>query len=446
MTLADFITLLFLTVLIGLNLHLLLRLARDSANRHDLKDDLARLDERLQQALTTGRQESGEAAAAQRRELQAQVKELERTLHALLTALGEGQQRRAAESTVAQQAQFEAVRKTLDDKLEAIRNSVGQQLDKVRQENAAKLEEMRRTVDEKLHETLEKRLGESFKQVSDRLEQVHKGLGEMQALAVGVGDLKKVLTNVKTRGTWGEIQLGALLEQLLTPDQYGSQIRPKPRSAETVDFAIKLPGRAADDQPVWLPIDAKFPKEDYERLADAAERGDAAGVEAAVRQLEARVRQEAREIRDKYISPPNTTDFAILYLPTEGLYAEVLRRPGLADALQRDYRVVVAGPTTLAALLNSLQMGFRSLAIQKRSSEVWKLLAVVKKKFEGFGETFSRVQKKIQEADRALDDARADTAVMGKRLRLVESADGATPDDLLSLPADADADDDTPAR
>jgi DNA recombination protein RmuC len=393
----------------------------------------------LQQALAAARQESAESAAAQRRELLSQMQELGRTLHALLSTLGEGQQRRIAELTAAQQAQFEAVRKTLDSKLESLRGSVGEQLDKVRQDNAVKLEEMRRTVDEKLHDTLEKRLGESFKQVSERLEQVHKGLGEMQALAVGVGDLKKVLTNVKTRGSWGEVQLGALLEQLLTADQYAAQVRVRPRSTEIVDFAIRLPGRDDGDTPVWLPIDAKFPKEDYERLSDAAERGDAAGVETAVRQLDARIRQEARDIRDKYIAPPDTTDFAILYLPTEGLYAEVLRRPGLADFLQRECRVVVAGPTTLAALLNSLQMGFRTLAIQKRSSEVWKLLAAVKKKFEGFGETFSRVQKKIQEADKALDDARSDTEIIGKRLRLVESADEAAVRDALALPAGSDA-------
>ena len=439
MTPADAIILLVLAVLIGLNVFALIRRARETTERRSVADDLARLNERLQQALTAARQESAESAAAQRRELLSQMQELGRTLHALLSTLGEGQQRRIAELTAAQQAQFDGVRKTLDSKLESLRGSVGEQLDKVRQDNAVKLEEMRRTVDEKLHDTLEKRLGESFKQVSERLEQVHKGLGEMQALAVGVGDLKKVLTNVKTRGSWGEVQLGALLEQLLTADQYAAQVRVRPRSTETVDFAIRLPGRDDGDTPVWLPIDAKFPKEDYERLSDAAERGDAAGVETAVRQLEARIRQEARDIRDKYIAPPDTTDFAILYLPTEGLYAEVLRRPGLADFLQRECRVVVAGPTTLAALLNSLQMGFRTLAIQKRSSEVWKLLAAVKKKFEGFGETFSRVQKKIQEADKALDDARSDTEIIGKRLRLVESADEAAVRDALALPAGTDA-------
>jgi DNA recombination protein RmuC len=439
MTPADAIILLVLAVLIGLNVFALIRRARETTESRSVADDLARLNERLQQALAAARQESAESAAAQRRELLSQMQELGRTLHALLSTLGEGQQRRIAELTAAQQAQFEAVRKTLDSKLESLRGSVGEQLDKVRQDNAVKLEEMRRTVDEKLHDTLEKRLGESFKQVSERLEQVHKGLGEMQALAVGVGDLKKVLTNVKTRGSWGEVQLGALLEQLLTADQYAAQVRVRPRSTEIVDFAIRLPGRDDGDTPVWLPIDAKFPKEDYERLSDAAERGDAAGVETAVRQLDARSRQEARDIRDKYIAPPDTTDFAILYLPTEGLYAEVLRRPGLADFLQRECRVVVAGPTTLAALLNSLQMGFRTLAIQKRSSEVWKLLAAVKKKFEGFGETFSRVQKKIQEADKALDDARSDTEIIGKRLRLVESADEAAVRDALALPAGSDA-------
>ncbi len=312
-------------------------------------------------------------------------------------------------------------RKELDGKLEAIRAGVEAQLDKVRQENREKLEEMRKTVDEKLHHTLEQRLGESFSQVSQRLEQVYKGLGEMQSLAAGVGDLKKVLTNVKTRGTWGEIQLGHLLEQILLPEQFERGARPKPGSAEQVEFAIKLPGHEDGDTPVLLPIDAKFPKEDYERLVDAAEKGDAAGVEQAVRDLEARVKGAARDIRDKYIAPPHTTNFAILYLPVEGLYAEVLRRAGLVDTLQREYRVTVAGPTTLAALLNSLQMGFRTLAIQKRSGEVWKTLAAVKKKFEGFKAIFDKAQQKLHEADRALDDARDDARIMGKKLRNVES-------------------------
>lgn len=437
----DWLTLAGVVLLFVMVLNLWRRQRRDTAQAHDVRESLAAQDERVQRAFAAARQEAAETAAAQRREMQTQIQELGRTLHALLSSLGEGQQRRLSELTAAQNGQFEIVRATLDTKLEAIRAAVGEQLDRVRQENTAKLEEMRRTVDEKLHETLEKRLGESFKQVSERLEQVHKGLGEMQALAVGVGDLKKVLTNVKTRGSWGEVQLGALLAQILTADQYATQVRVRARSAEIVDFAIRLPGRETDDTPVWLPIDAKFPKEDYERLVDASERGDVTGVEAASRQLENHVRQEARNIRDKYVAPPETTDFAILYLPTEGLYAEVLRRPGLADTVQRDCRVVIAGPTTLAALLNSLQMGFRTLAIQKRSGEVWKLLSAVKKKFEGFGETFSRVQKKIQEADRALDEARNDTAIMGRRLRQVESADDLTVRDALALPADSDTDD-----
>ena len=377
----------------------------------------------------------GKQQQAQSEQLRAQVGELTKTNEAKLTALTEAMTTKLSELVQANDRKMQELRDTVDRKLDALRQAIAEQLDKVRQENAAKLEEMRKTVDEKLHDTLEKRLGESFKQVSERLEQVHKGLGEMQSLATGVGDLKKVLTNVKARGIWGEIQLGTLLEQALAPEQYVIQARPKPRSPEVVEFAIKLPGRDESDEPVLLPIDAKFPKEDYERLVDAAERGDPAGVDEAVRQLEARIKQCARDIRDKYLAPPHTTDFAILYLPVEGLYAEVLRRPGLADALQRDCRVMVAGPTTLWAILNALQMGFRTLAIQKRSSEVWRILAAVKKKFADFGETFERAQKKIQEADRALDGARKDTQIMGKKLRQVEALPEADAAQILSLPA-----------
>jgi DNA recombination protein RmuC len=334
--------------------------------------------------------------------------------------------------TVQQKELLETLRNTIEQKFESIRLAVSEQLDKVRQENSLKLEEMRKTVDEKLHDTLEKRLGESFKQVSDRLEQVHKGLGEMQQLAAGVGDLKKVLTNVKVRGTWGEVQLGSLLEQILTQEQYVTNYCPKTKSQERVEFAIRLPGEG--DEPVYLPIDAKFPREDYERLIEASEKGDVAGVETATKQLEARISQEARDIRDKYISPPNTTDFAILYLPTEGLYAEALRRPGLSERLQRDCRVVIAGPTTLTALLNSLQMGFRTLAIQKRSSEVWKILAAVKKKFASFGEVFDKVQKKIQEADKVLEDARSKTKTIDKALNTVETMSDDDANRVLAIP------------
>jgi len=332
-----------------------------------------------------------------------------------------------------------------EKKIDALRVAVETKLAQIQADNASKLEEMRKTVDEKLQSTLEKRLGESFKFVSDRLEQVHKGLGEMQSLANGVGDLKKVLTNVKVRGTWGEIQLGSLLEQILTPDQYAQNVATKKGSADRVEFAIKLPGRGDGlDQTVWFPIDAKFPKEDYERLLEASERADAAAVEESSRMLEARIKLEAKAIRDKYIDPPNTTDFGLLYLPTEGLFAEVLRRPGLTDSLQRDFRVVVAGPTTLLAFLNSLQMGFRTLAIEKRSSEVWNLLGAVKTEFGKFGDVIDKVQKKIQEAGNVIDGAKVRTRAIEKKLRAVEELPAAEAQSLLAMPKGELMDDDEP--
>jgi DNA recombination protein RmuC len=309
----------------------------------------------------------------------------------------------------------------IDKKLDELKKAVETKLTQIQTDNSAKLEEMRKTVDEKLQGTLEKRLGESFRQVSERLEQVHKGLGEMQNLAIGVGDLKKVLTNVKTRGTWGEMQLGNLLEQILTPEQYAQNVATKQGSAERVEFAIKLPGRDTHDgKTVWLPIDAKFPKEDYERLVEASERADADAVEQAAKQLELRIKAEAGDIRDKYIDPPNTTDFGILFLPTESLYAEVLRRNGLMETLQREFRVVVTGPTTLAALLNSLQMGFRTLAIEKRSSEVWAVLGAIKTEFGKFGGIIEKVQKKLQEASNVIDTAATRTRTIERKLRTVE--------------------------
>ncbi|CCG42601.1 DNA recombination protein RmuC [Magnetospirillum molischianum] len=300
--------------------------------------------------------------------------------------------------------------------------TVSEQLDRVRGDNAAKLEQMRQTVDEKLQGTLEKRLGESFKLVSDRLEQVHKGLGEMQTLASGVGDLKRVLTNVKTRGTWGEVQLGALLEQIFRQDQFMREANCCKGSAERVDYAIRLPGKGDDEPEVLLPIDSKFPNEDYERLQLAVERADPEAVEAAARALEARVKVCAREIRNKYINPPVTTDFAILFLPTEGLYAEVLRRPGLIDLIQRDYKVVAAGPTTLGAILNAVQMGFRTMAIEKRSSEVWEILGAVKTEFGKYGEVLDKVQKKLQEASKTIDDVAVRKRAIDRQLRSVEAA------------------------
>ncbi|MFT0169108.1 DNA recombination protein RmuC [Paraburkholderia mimosarum] len=325
-----------------------------------------------------------------------------------------------------------------DRRLAEVRATLEQRLKDIEANNAAKLEEMRRTVDEKLHATLEQRLGESFKLVSDRLEQVHRGLGEMQTLAAGVGDLKKVLTNVKTRGTWGEVQLEALLEQMLTPDQYAKNVATVPKSSERVEFAIRLPGRgmtgasgAEGGEPVWLPIDAKFPREDYERLVDAQERADVLAIEEAGRALELRIRAEARTIAEKYIAPPHTTDFALLFLPTEGLYAEILRRPGLTDVLQRDCRVSVAGPTTLTALLNSLQMGFRTLAIERRSSEVWQVLGAVKTEFGKFGDVLARTKSQLETVTRSIEAAQVRTRAMNRKLRDVEALPGEAAATLL---------------
>jgi DNA recombination protein RmuC len=308
----------------------------------------------------------------------------------------------------------------LDERFERLKLAVEGRLAAIQADNAAKLDEMRRTVDEKLHATLEQRLGESFKLVSERLELVHRGLGEMHTLATGVGDLKRMLGNVKTRGTWGEVQLAALLEQLLTVDQFAANVATVPGSGERVDFAIRLPGKG-DGAVVWLPIDAKFPIEDYQRLLDAQERGEPLLVEEAARAIEARLKIEARSIHDKYVAPPHTTDFAFLYLPIEGLYAEALRRPGLADLLQREWRVSLAGPTTLSALLNSLQMGFRTLAIEQRSAEVWAVLGAVKTEFGKFGEALAHTRKKLDEASNSIGKAETRTRQLSRKLKEVEA-------------------------
>ncbi|MFZ1244642.1 MAG: DNA recombination protein RmuC [Azonexus sp.] len=320
----------------------------------------------------------------------------------------------------------------LDERFEHLKIAVETRLTAIQADNAAKLEEMRRTVDEKLHATLEQRLGESFKLVSDRLEQVHRGLGEMQTLAAGVGDLKRVLSNVKTRGTWGEVQLSALLEQLLTADQFGCNVVTKPGSNERVDFAIRLPGKG-DGAVVWLPIDAKYPIEDYQRLLDAQERGDPAAVEEASRAIETRLKNEAKSIHEKYVSPPHTTDFALLYLPLEGLYAEALRRPGLGETLQREWRVSLTGPTTLAAMLNSLQMGFRTLAIEQRSAEVWAVLGAVKTEFGKFGEALAHTRKKLEEASNSISKAETRTRQLSRRLKEVEALPVADSEQLIGM-------------
>ncbi len=347
-------------------------------------------------------------------------------LEALRQALQEDARRAREESAQSLSRFGDQLRQGLQEQAEhsqlrlaEVRGTLETRLKELQADNAKQLDAMRVTVDEKLHATLETRLGESFKLVSERLEQVHRGLGEMQGLAQGVGDLKRVLGNVKTRGMLGEVQLAALLEQLLTVDQYASNIATVPGSTERVEFAIRLPG--GGDTPVWLPIDAKFPREDYERLLDAQERADAEAAAAAAQALERRVREAARQIRDKYISVPATTEFAIMFLPTEGLYAEVLRRPGLFEALQRDQRVVVTGPTTLSATLSSLQMGFRTLAIEQRSSEVWQLLGAVKTEFGKFGAVLEKTRNQLDSVRNSIDAAGVRTRAIERKLRGVES-------------------------
>nr|WP_328700322.1 DNA recombination protein RmuC [Caenimonas soli] len=398
------------------------------------------------------------------RELRREISESSRGARTELThTLGTFQDaivRQGAETTRTQNIQIDAfaqqltlLQKTLSDtlslqlqnlgesnarRMNEVRATLDSQLTQLQQTNAAKLDEMRKTVDEKLQTTLETRLGESFKQVADRLEQVHKGLGEMQTLAQGVGDLQRVLTNVKTRGMFGEVQLEALLEQVLTHEQYAKQVETKPRSNQRVDFAIRFPGRSADGTPVWLPIDAKFPRDDYERLLDAQDRADPAAADIAARALEARIRTEAKSISESYLCPPQTTDFAILFLPIESLYAEVLRRPGLMDSLQRDYRVTLAGPTTLLAMLNSLHMGFRTLALEQQASEVWKVLGAVKTEFERYGEWVARIKEQVQKASDTLDKADSRTKMMRRALKVVEALPEAQAQALLPQVAEGD--------
>ena len=391
-----------------------------SESARSSRQELASIFATFQQTLT---QQSAEAIRTQNTQIDAfgqQLTLLQKTLSDTLTtqlqSVGESNSRRMAE-----------VRETLD-----------KQLAQLQQTNAAKLDEMRKTVDEKLQTTLETRLGESFKQVADRLEQVHRGLGEMQTLAQGVGDLKHLLTNVKTRGIFGEAQLSALLEQVFTVDQYAAQVVTRRGGKNPVDFAIKLPGRSDSGEPLWLPIDAKFPSDDYERLLDAQQRADVLGAEAAGKALESRIRLEAKSIAEKYIEPPYTTDFAILFLPTEGLYAEVLRRPGLMEVLQRDYRITLAGPTTLLAMLNSLQMGFRTLALEKRSSEVWQVLGAVKTEFGKFGDVLAKVKSQTESVLNTLSSAEQRSRVMGKALRNVEALTEL--DSARLIPPDKDLD------
>ena len=407
---------------------------------------LAAGNERLEREL---RREIQESARSSREELSTTLATFQQTLT-----------QQAAEATRTQNVQMDAfgqqlvvLQKTLFDtlsiqlgnvsesstrRLNEIRETLEKQLAQLQLSNAAKLDEMRATVDEKLQATLQTRLGESFKQVAERLEQVHKGLGEMQSLAAGVGDLKHLLTNVKTRGIFGEAQLANLLEQVFVADQYGAQVATRPGSKNLVDFAIKLPGKSNDGEHLWLPIDAKFPNEDYERLLEAQQNADAAGAELAGKALEARIRLEARSIAEKYIEPPYTTDFAILFLPTEGLYAEVLRCPGLMDALGREHRITLAGPTTLLAMLSSLQMGFRTLALEKRSSEVWQVLGAVKTEFGKFGDVLAKVKSQTETVLHTLSAAETRSRAMGRALRQVEALPEAQSQNLLPIDKEAE--------
>ena len=401
-----------------------------------------RLERELRQAINEtsrgGRQELAQTFANFQQTLLAQSSEATRTQNTQIDTFG--QQLALLQKTLSDTltTQVTALSEANARRLSELRQTLETQLAQLQTTNAAKLEEMRATVDEKLQTTLQARLGESFKQVADRLEQVHKGLGEMQTLAQGVGDLKHLLTNVKTRGIFGEAQLAALLEQVFVADQFQAQVATRPGNKNVVDFAIKLPGRSDSGAPLWLPIDAKFPNEDYERLLDAQGRADVVAAEAAGKALEARIRLEARSIAEKYIEPPFTTDFAILFLPTEGLYAEVLRRPGLMEALQREHRITLAGPTTLLAMLSSLQMGFRTLALEKRSSEVWQVLGAVKNEFGKFGEVLAKVKTQAQSVLNTIDSAETRSRAMDRALRKVEALPEAASQALLPIANEAD--------
>ena len=407
-----------------------------------MQSGIERLERELRREISEssrgGRQELTQNLATFQQSLVQQGAEATRTQNTQIDAFG--QQLALLQKTLSDTLtnQLSGLSESNARRMSEVRETLEKQLAQLQTTNAAKLDEMRATVDEKLQTTLQARLGESFKQVADRLEQVHKGLGEMQTLAAGVGDLKHLLTNVKTRGIFGEAQLAALLEQVFVPDQYAVQVATRPGSKNVVDFAIKLPGRSDNGEPLWLPIDAKFPNEDYERLLDAQGRADVAGAEAAGKALEVRIRLEAKSIVDKYVEPPHTTDFAILFLPTEGLYAEVLRRPGLMEALQREHRVTLAGPTTLLAMLSSLQMGFRTLALEKRSSEVWQVLGAVKTEFGKFGGMLDKARSQTETVLKTLTDADVRTRAMGRALKKVEALPDTQAQTLI--PADKDFD------
>ncbi len=445
--------------LLALNALLLLVLLLRSAD----KGQARRQAEREEQAQRLLRQELQDGARATRQELSTSVSLLQQTLltqsgdvartqneqidsfRVQLAGLQQSMLQTLQGATGQLTEQLRALTEASERRLGEVRTTVEGRLAALQEGNEKKLEQMRATVDEKLHATLEQRLGESFKQVAERLEQVHKGLGEMQTLARDVGSLNRVLTNVKTRGVYGEVQLAGLLEQVFTPEQYARNVETVPGSGARVEFAIRLPGRRDDGAPLWLPIDAKFPREDYERLLDAQDRADAVGAEAASKAIETRLRLEARTIREKYVAAPHTTDFGILFVPTESLYAEALRRPGLAESLQREHRITLAGPTTLLATLSSLQMGFRTLALEKRSAEVWQVLGAVKTEFARFGEVLAKTRKKLEEAGNTIEAAEVRTRAMARQLRGVESLPEHGVASLLGATEEGEDDADGPA-
>lgn len=406
-------------IIVSLQVFIISLIKRDDTSDNNLDKLLSNSEKRLKDDLQTIRKDSRELAQEGRVELGNN-----------LNSFGNSLLKRMHEASVMQKSQLEIFSQQLVEltkqnatKLELIRNTVEQRLTELQKDNNQKLEKMRETVDEKLQSTLEKRLTQSFQSVSERLEQVHKGLGEMQNLAIGVGDLKKVLSNVKTRGTWGEVQLGNLLDQILTKEQYQANVATKKDSRDIVEYAIKLPGKDKNLNHIWLPIDAKFPIEDYQRLLDAEDANDRVAIDAANKAIEKRLKDEGKKIRTKYIDPPNTTDFAILFIPIEGLYAQALKLPGLVDFIQREYRVMITGPTTITAILNSLQMGFRTLAIEKQSSEIWQTLSEVKTEFGRFGEILERTQKKLQEASNQIDAGATRARSIERKLKNVDTLD-----------------------
>ena len=394
-------------------------------------------DSAVREELRTGRSESAQAARDLREEVAATLNKTTESVTKTIDQLGSRQKEQLVEVT----SQVKQLTDESRSRIEGLRSTISEQLTEIRNENEKKLEEMRKTVDEKLQGTLERRFNESFKVVGDQLEAVYKGLGEMKNLATGVGDLKNVLTNVKVRGTWAEYQLEAILQQILTPDQYERNVATKSDSSDHVEFAIRLPGPSnSPESPVWLPIDAKFPQEDYIRLMEASRSGDVEGVEQSTKELIRSVTASAKTITEKYVDPPHTTDFAVMYLPTEGLYAEVVRQPGLIEEFQTKYRVTVAGPATMGALLNSLRLGFRTLVIEQRASEVWQVLAAVKSEFEKFGEALEKVKKRLNSASDAIEQTDVRTRAMERKLRDVEQLPSGQADELLSPPASAPKD------